>query len=116
MTCQTLMIEKVPVGPTRYRDVVLTSWDRGMSDREHKTHPLPAGGCPCATKIMTCERLRTGPTRYRDVVLTSWDCGGETDRLICCDEFRDSILTVSTSPGNSDSGEFAALKLAIHPR
>jgi hypothetical protein len=23
------MIEKVPVGPTRYRDVVLTSWDRG---------------------------------------------------------------------------------------
>ena len=25
----TLMIEKVPVGPTRYRAVVLTSWDRG---------------------------------------------------------------------------------------
>ena len=34
LTCQTLMIEKVPVGPTRYRDVVLTSWDRGMSDRD----------------------------------------------------------------------------------
>jgi hypothetical protein len=31
MTCQTLMIEKVPVGPTRYRDVVLTSWDRRLS-------------------------------------------------------------------------------------
>ena len=31
MTWQTLMIEKVPVGPTRYRDVVLTSWDRRLS-------------------------------------------------------------------------------------
>jgi hypothetical protein len=26
------MIEKLPVVPTRYRDVVLTSWDRGMND------------------------------------------------------------------------------------
>ena len=31
------MIEKVPVGPTRYRDVVLTSWDRGMSVKERPT-------------------------------------------------------------------------------
>jgi hypothetical protein len=31
MTCQILMIEKEAVGPTRYRDVVLTSWDRRLS-------------------------------------------------------------------------------------
>jgi hypothetical protein len=29
-----LMIEKVPVGPTRYRDVVLTSWDCGGENRQ----------------------------------------------------------------------------------
>jgi hypothetical protein len=40
------------VGPTRYRNVLLTSWDRSMSD------------------------LSVGPTRYRTVVLTSWDRGG----------------------------------------
>jgi hypothetical protein len=35
------MIEKVPVGPTRYRNVVLTSWDRGGVIASNKTHPLP---------------------------------------------------------------------------
>src|SRR6266481_1654352 len=34
MTCQILMIEKVAVAPTRYRAVVLTSWDHVMSDSE----------------------------------------------------------------------------------
>ena len=33
------MIEKVPVAPTRYRDVVLTSWDRRLSDREQQDPP-----------------------------------------------------------------------------
>jgi hypothetical protein len=28
------MSDREPRGPTRYRDVVLTSWDRGLSDRE----------------------------------------------------------------------------------
>jgi hypothetical protein len=32
MTCQTLMIEKVPLGPTRDRTVVLTPCDHGMSE------------------------------------------------------------------------------------
>jgi hypothetical protein len=32
MTCQILMIEKEAVGPTRYRNVLLTSWDRRLSD------------------------------------------------------------------------------------
>jgi len=27
-------MSQLSVGPTRYRDVVLTSWDRGMSDNE----------------------------------------------------------------------------------
>jgi len=55
------MIEKVPVGPTRYRNVVLTSWDRGLSDKRVRT-----------TRLSDCER---DPLSTRDVVLTSWDCG-----------------------------------------
>jgi len=27
----------IPVGPTRYREVVLTSWDCGMSESERDT-------------------------------------------------------------------------------
>jgi hypothetical protein len=42
MTCQTLMIEKVPVGPTRYRNVVLTSWDRGLSGSVNSLHTFSA--------------------------------------------------------------------------
>jgi hypothetical protein len=44
-----LVNESLSVGPTRYCDVVLTSWDRGRSD---------------------CER---DPSATRAVVLTSWD-------------------------------------------
>jgi hypothetical protein len=39
-----LMIEKVPVGPTRYRTVVLTSWDRSMSDSVPFFTPAEVGG------------------------------------------------------------------------
>jgi hypothetical protein len=39
------MIEKVPVGPNRYRDVVLTSWDRGLSDKRVRT-----------TRLSDCDR------------------------------------------------------------
>jgi hypothetical protein len=31
---QVLLMSQLSVGPTRYRDVVLTSWDRGMSNGE----------------------------------------------------------------------------------
>jgi hypothetical protein len=31
MTCQILLIEKIPLGSTRYRVVVLTSWDHAKS-------------------------------------------------------------------------------------
>jgi hypothetical protein len=40
------------VRPTRYREVVLTSWDRSISD---------------------CEVTWFSHSLYREVVLTSWD-------------------------------------------
>ncbi len=51
-----------------YRDVVLTSWDRGMSDCT-ETHPLLHGG----TDLMGLQHewLRVRPTPHGG--LTSWD-------------------------------------------
>src|ERR1700738_3001235 len=45
--------------PTRYRDVVLTSWDRGMNDGESE------------------------PSAYRVVVVTSWDRGSSQGSETC---------------------------------
>jgi len=57
------MIEQVPVGPTRYRDVVLTSWDRSLSHN----YVLNGQGDDCQTLMI--EQVPVGRTRYRDMVL-----------------------------------------------
>ena len=41
---QSLVNESLSVGPTRYRTVVLTSWDRGRSDCEQDPPATPLVG------------------------------------------------------------------------